>query len=149
MCDCVAFGWRFIGPCRVHQQKRSRAHQQSRRFQGLPTLVMREEHGQRVPCDPRQVTRVEVPYPPSPSPPPTRASWADTHHPPPEDTPLLQVNYSSETSLGKPYFDLQIWIRGRSSDTRWPWRAFLAKRHLSTRSGSRASDWRWMTSALP
>ncbi len=23
-----------------------------RRVQGLPTLVMREEHGQRVPCDP-------------------------------------------------------------------------------------------------
>ena len=33
--------------------------------------------------------------------PPIRASWADTHHPPPEDTPLPQVNYSSGTSLGK------------------------------------------------
>ncbi len=51
---------------------------------------MREEHGQRVPCDPRQVTRVEVPYPPSPSPLPIRASWADTHHPPPEVTVLTQ-----------------------------------------------------------
>jgi len=61
---------------------------------------MREEHGQRVPCDPRQVTRVEVPIPPLPLP-PIRASWADTLHPPPEGTPLPQVNYSSETGLGK------------------------------------------------
>ena len=62
---------------------------------------MREEHGQRVPCDPRQVTRDEVPIPPLPLPPPTRASWADTLHPPPEDTPLPQVNYSSEAGIKK------------------------------------------------
>jgi hypothetical protein len=66
----------------------------SGRFQGLPTLVMRGEHGHRVPCDPRQVTRVEVPIPPLPLPTPTRASWADTHHPPPEDTPLPQGHLS-------------------------------------------------------
>ena len=70
-------------------------------FQDLPTLVMREEHGQRVPCDPRQVTRVEVLIPPLPHYPPTRASWADPLHPLPEDTPFPQVNYSSETGLGK------------------------------------------------
>ncbi len=74
----------------------------SRRVQGLPTLVMREEHGHRVPCDPRQVTRAGVPIPPLPRPPPpTRASWADPLHSPPEDTPLPQVNYSSGTGLGK------------------------------------------------
>ena len=62
---------------------------------------MRGEHGQRVPCDPKQVTRDEVPIPPLPPSPPTRASWADPLHPPPEDTPFPQVNYSSETGLGK------------------------------------------------
>ena len=56
----------------------------SRRFQGLPTLIMREEHGHRVPCDPRQVTRVlRCHSPPLPLP-PIRASWAETHHPPPQ-----------------------------------------------------------------
>jgi hypothetical protein len=30
----------------------------SRRFQDLPTLVMRREHGHRVPCDPGQVMRI-------------------------------------------------------------------------------------------
>ena len=73
----------------------------SRKFQGPSTLVMREEHGQRVPCDPRQVTGTRVPTPPLPLYPPTRASWADPLHPPPEDTPFPQVNYSSETGLGK------------------------------------------------
>ena len=50
---------------------------------------MRGEHGQRVSCDPRQVTRVEVPIPPLPL------------HPPPEDTPFPQVNYSSEAGIKK------------------------------------------------
>ena len=72
-----------------------------RRFQGLPTMVMREEHGQRVSCDPRQVTRVEVLTPPLPHYPPTRTSWADPLHPPPEDTPFPQVNYSSEAGIRK------------------------------------------------
>ena len=73
----------------------------SRRFQGPSTLVMREEHGQRVPCDPRQVTGTRVPTPPLPLYPPTRASWADPLHPPPEDTPFPQVNYSSEAGIKK------------------------------------------------
>ena len=110
---------------------------------------MREEHGQRVPCDPKQVTRDEVPIPPLPLPPPSgQAGQTPT-------TPLQRTHPSPKqtTHLGpaseKPHFGLQIWIRGRSSDTRWPWRAFLAKQHFSTRSGSRASDSRWMTSALP
>ncbi len=30
----------------------------SRRFQGLPTLIMKREHGHRVPCDPGQVIRI-------------------------------------------------------------------------------------------
>ena len=34
-------------------------------------------------------------------PPPTRASWADPLHPPPEDTPFPQVNYSSEAGIKK------------------------------------------------
>jgi hypothetical protein len=73
----------------------------SRRFQGLPTLIMRREHGHRVPCYPRQVTRVlRCHSPPLPLP-PIRASWAETQHPPPEDIPLPQVNYTSGTSLGK------------------------------------------------
>ena len=53
----------------------------SRRFQGLPTLVMRGEHGHRVPCDPRQVTRVEVPIPPLPLPP--HQGKLGRHPPPP------------------------------------------------------------------
>ena len=73
----------------------------SRRFQGPPTLVMREEHGQRVPCNPRQVTGTRVPNPPLPLYPPTRASWANPLHPPPEDTPFPQVNYSSEAGIKK------------------------------------------------
>jgi hypothetical protein len=31
---CVAFGWWFIGPCRVHQRNRSRAHQQQQEVPG-------------------------------------------------------------------------------------------------------------------
>jgi hypothetical protein len=54
----------------------------SRRFQGLPTLIMRGEHGHRsVPCDPRQVTRVEVQQPPLPLPPPLQGKLG--RHPPP------------------------------------------------------------------
>jgi hypothetical protein len=53
----------------------------SRRSQGLPTLTMKGEHGHRVPCDPRQVTRVEVPQPPSPSPP--HQGKLGRHPPPP------------------------------------------------------------------
>jgi hypothetical protein len=53
------------------------------------------------PCDPRQVTRVlRCHSPPLPLP-PIRASWADTHHPPPQGIPLPQANYSSRTSLGE------------------------------------------------
>ena len=62
---------------------------------------MREEHGQRVPCNPRQVTGTRVPTPPLPLYPPTRTSWADPLHPPPEDTPFPQVNYSSEAGIKK------------------------------------------------
>ena len=53
----------------------------SRRVQGLPTLVMREEHGHRVPCDPKQVTRAEVPIPPLPLPP--NQGKLGRHPPPP------------------------------------------------------------------
>ena len=73
----------------------------SRGVQDPSTLVMREEHGQRVPCNPRQVTGTRVPTPPLPLYPPTRTSWADPLHPPPEDTPFPQVNYSSEAGIKK------------------------------------------------
>ena len=63
---------------------------------------MRGEHGQRVPDNPRQVTGVEVLTPPPlPHYPPTRTSWANPLHPPPEDTPFPQVNYSSEAGIKK------------------------------------------------
>jgi hypothetical protein len=62
---------------------------------------MRGEHGQRVPDNPRQVTGTRVPTPPLPLYPPTRTSWADPLHPPPEDTPFPQVNYSSEAGIKK------------------------------------------------
>ncbi len=64
--DCVAFGWRLLDLAECINEIGPGPASNSRRVQGLPTLVMREEHGQRVPCDPRQVTRVEVPTPPSP-----------------------------------------------------------------------------------
>jgi hypothetical protein len=112
----------------------------SRRFQGLPTLIIRREHGHWVPCDPRQVTRVlRCHSPPSLSPPSGQAGQRPS-------TPLQRAYLSPRqtTHLGpaseKPHFGLQIWIRGHGSDTRWPWRAFLAKQHFSTRSGSWASD---------
>jgi hypothetical protein len=110
---------------------------------------MRREHGHRVPCNPGQVIRIwGAPAPLSlPPPPPGQAGQRPT-------TPLHRAYPSPQqtTHLGpasvKPHFGLQIWIRGHGSDTRWPWRVFLAKRRFFTRSDSWARDQHTLTSAL-
>jgi hypothetical protein len=104
-----------------------------------------------VPYDPsqeRQVIRDWVQRPPSPLPPQQGKLGRDPlppstgPPPPPSKLPIWDQPW------WKPHFGLQIWIRGHSSDTRWTWRVFLAKRHFSTRSGSWARDQRRLTSAL-
>ncbi len=61
-----------IGPCRVQQRRRSRAHQRQQGFQGLATLIMRSDQTMEVPCNlPPQETGDRVlgatnPIPPSP-----------------------------------------------------------------------------------
>jgi hypothetical protein len=147
---CVAFGWRLLDLAECINEKGPGPISNSKRFQGLPTLIMRREHGHRVPCDPGQVIRIwPAPAPLSLSPPPPSGQARQR-----PTTPLQRAYPSPKqtTHLGpasvKPHFGLQIWIRGRGSDTRWPWRVFLAKQHFSTRSDSWASDQRRLTSAL-
>ncbi len=81
-----------------------------------------------------------------PSPPPT--GQAEQRPPAPSTGPLPPPSKLPiwDQPQWKPHFGLQIWIRGHSSDTRWTWRVFLAKRHFSKRSGSWARDQRRLTS---
>ncbi len=44
----------------------------SRRFQGLPTLIMRREHGHRVPCLPLPPHQGKLGRDPTPPPPPSK-----------------------------------------------------------------------------
>ncbi len=100
-----------IGPCRVQQRRRSRAHHKQ---QGIPgsTYPDHEVRPWKYPITPleRQVTGTWVPLTPSPLLPPIRAAWVETHYPPPQGIPLPQENYhlgpaSVKTSLRPPNLD--------------------------------------------
>ncbi len=104
---------------------------------------MRSDHGSTVPYNlPPQETgdRCWVPLTPlHPFPPSGQPGQGPT-------TPLHRA--TQDWPRWKPRFGLQIWVRSHCSGTTRPNGAFLAKRHLSTRSDSWARDQRRLTSAL-
>jgi hypothetical protein len=86
---------------------------------GTPTLIMKREHGQEVPCDPGQVIRILGSTSPPLPPPPHQGSQDRTpSHPVSEDTPLPQPEYHWRPASEKTHFGLGYKIRGHGMGKR-------------------------------